>query len=105
MPAANTIATRIASVFMAHWVASYRITSIVLTDSVPQFTAKCFAAICKELGVEMVLTTEYHPQSHGQIERFNPTGIPRLTHYLAKIQKSWNTFMSLLTYASKVQVP
>jgi transposase InsO family protein len=45
----------------------------LLTDNGPQFTAKFFQAVCYELGIQKGFMTAYHPQTNGQVERYNRT--------------------------------
>lgn len=42
---ANTMATRIAEIFMEYWMSNYEIPSIVLTDNRPRLTYRFFAAL------------------------------------------------------------
>lgn len=46
-----------------HWVASYRISSKMLTDHGPQFVSRCFVADCITFNVHSITTAAYHPQS------------------------------------------
>ena len=43
----------------------------VISDRGPQFAARSMQALYKWLGVDAGLTTAYHPQANGQIERKN----------------------------------
>lgn len=74
-PTTRKTTTRMANIFTEHWVASFGIRSIVLTDNGPDFTSKFLAAICKDPGIETATTTKYHPPTNGQIQRFNTTMI------------------------------
>ena len=78
--------------------------SYVLTDNGPQFAAKFFEAVCIINGIKHVFTTAYHPQTNGQVERFNKTLAARLRHYVSEHQKDWDEFVQPLTYAYNMQV-
>lgn len=85
---AKTMATGTVNIFKEYWVASFRISSTVLTNDGSRFTSRLFAALCEELRLKTIATTMYHPQVDRQVERFNPTMISRLGHYVAKIQRT-----------------
>ena len=72
-----------ARAFLDHWVYAYGAPISLLTDNGPQFTAKFFQAVCAELGVKKVFTTAYHPQTNGQVERYNRTILTALRGYVA----------------------
>jgi hypothetical protein len=73
VPLRTVTALSVARAFCDHWVYSYGPPLSLLTDNGPQFTAKFFLAVCAELGVKKIFTTAYHPQTNGQVERYNRT--------------------------------
>jgi RNase H-like domain found in reverse transcriptase/Reverse transcriptase (RNA-dependent DNA polymerase)/Integrase zinc binding domain/Integrase core domain/Chromo (CHRromatin Organisation MOdifier) domain len=93
-----------ARAFLDHWVYAYGTPLSLLTDNGPQFTAKFFQAVCAELGVKKVFTTAYHPQSNGQVERYNRTILSALRGYVARRQDDWDEYTSTLTYAYNCRV-
>lgn len=60
-----------------------------------------FATICRYLGVKVLTTTAYHPQTDGRVERYKKTTIARLRRYVANHQRNWDTFVKPLNYADK----
>jgi len=42
-----------------------------------------FIAVMKMLGIETVRTTAYHPQTNGQVERYNRPLVTQLRHHVA----------------------
>ena len=101
---AHTQAPHVARTFFNDWVGPYGPPSFLLTDNGPQFVAKFFAAICLLLGVKQHTITAYHPQTNGQVERYNKTLVSRLRHYVADHQRNWDEFVQPLTYAYNIQV-
>ena len=51
-----------------------------------------------------LFTTTYHPQTNGQIERFNRTILAAIRHYVADHPKDWDLFTDALTFAYNTQV-
>lgn len=49
----------------------YGLPEDIVSDRGPQFTSRVWAAFFTMLSVNVSLTSGYHPQSNGQIERFN----------------------------------
>jgi transposase InsO family protein len=41
----------------------------VTSDCGTQFTSATWAGLCKCLGIEHILTTAFHPQANGMVER------------------------------------
>jgi transposase InsO family protein len=93
-----------ARAFLDHWVYAYGAPLSLLTDNGPQFTSKFFQAVCAELGVKKVFTTAYHPQTNGQVERYNRTILSALRGYVARRQDDWDEYTSTLTYAYNCRV-
>ena len=49
----------------------HRIPRKILSDRGPQFTSKFMEEFTKALGTKRQLSTVYHPQTDGQMERIN----------------------------------
>jgi hypothetical protein len=56
------------------------------------------------MGVQHIFTSAYHPQSNGQVRRFNRTIIVRLRTIVGEEQGSWDHYSSAVTYANNPQV-
>ena len=44
---------------------------VLISDRGPQTVAKAWEQICKQLGIKWHLSTGYHPETDGQMERAN----------------------------------
>jgi hypothetical protein len=55
--------------FIANWVAHFGVPETVTTDRGTQFTSALWSSACTSLGIKHMLTTAYHPQSNGMVER------------------------------------
>jgi hypothetical protein len=60
-----------AAAFVDSWVAHYGVPAAVTSDRGVQFTSSFWAAVMKLLGIEQKLTTAFHPQANGAMERFH----------------------------------
>ena len=90
--------------FCTHWVFKYGPPRTLLSDNGPQFASKFFQAVCLQLGTKNVFTTAYHPQTNGQVERYNRTLLSMLRNYVNDNQDDWDVYASALTYAYNTHV-
>jgi len=65
------------------WVSASEPPDWILSDQGPQFRSNFFIAMMKMLGIETVRTMADHPQTNGEVERFNRTMVTQLQHYVA----------------------
>jgi len=104
IPIRDATALTESSAFIDTWVAAYGIPDSVLTDNGPQFASVYYQGILGLLGIASKYTSPYHPQTNGQVERYNRTLVRQLRCYIAEHQKVWDTHQSLLTTAYNTQV-
>jgi len=67
----STTAQCVADAFVATWVSRYGVPEKVTTDRGPQFLSGVWACLCRTLGIQHKMTTAYHPQANGLVERFH----------------------------------
>ena len=96
-------AISVASAVLDTWVSCYGPPSKLLSDQGSQFMSKFFIAAMKMLGTETVRTTAYHPQTNGQVERYNRTLVTQLRHYVADEPRRWDELLPVLTMAYNCQ--
>jgi hypothetical protein len=104
VPLRVTTSLAVAQAFCDHWVFVYGPPVSLLTDNGSQFAAKFFQAACAELGIRKVFTTAYHPQTNGQVERYNRTIVEALRAYVSRRQDDWDEYTSVVTYAYNCRV-
>lgn len=68
------------------------------------FVLRFFAAVTTRLGIKQLTMTTYHPQTSGDVERFNRTIVARLPHYVTTHETDRDLHMQLLTCAYNAQV-
>jgi RNase H-like domain found in reverse transcriptase/Reverse transcriptase (RNA-dependent DNA polymerase)/Integrase zinc binding domain/Integrase core domain/Chromo (CHRromatin Organisation MOdifier) domain/Retroviral aspartyl protease len=104
VPLRTITAFVVAKAFCEHWVFAYGPPRHALTDNGTQFTAKFFLAVCRELGIAKVFTTAYHPQTNGQVERYNRTIVNALRGYVSERQNDWDEYTSALTFGYNCRI-
>jgi hypothetical protein len=65
---------------------------------------KIFLAVCRDLGIVKVFTTACHPQTNGQVERFNRTILNALRGYVPSNQRDWDEYTSTITFGYNCRV-
>ncbi len=71
IPLRSTTAAACADAFTAGWVARFGVPLCITTDRGAQFTSATWSCLCKSLGIRLIHTTAFHPQSNGMVERFH----------------------------------
>ena len=69
VPLRDMEAATVADAFLGGWVARFGVPARVTSDRGTQFTSSTWSSLCEKLGVEHILTTAYHPQANGMVER------------------------------------
>ncbi|KAL0150494.1 hypothetical protein M9458_054311 [Cirrhinus mrigala] len=64
----------------------------IVSDWGPQFTSRVWKAFCKQLDINISLTSGYHPEANGQIGRY-------LRSYCSREQDKWSDFLPWAEYA------
>jgi hypothetical protein len=104
VPVRTITALVVAKAFCDAWVFSYGPPRYLLTDNGTQFNAKFFLAVCRELGIAKIFTTAYHPQTNGQVERFNRTIIKSLRGYVERRQGDWDEYTAAINFGYNCRV-
>ena len=69
IPLNSTTAMAVADAFIAGWVARFGVPDHITSDRGPQFTSEVWSVLTRRLGCCHHLTTAYHPQANGMVER------------------------------------
>ena len=72
----------------------YGIPRKILSDRGPQFASKFMEKFTKALGTKRQLSTAYHPQTDGQMERINQEIGTFLRHYMNYQQDNWTNWLA-----------
>ena len=71
----------------------------IISDRGPQFASNFTKELAKILGIELAISTAYHPQSDGQSERMNQEIEKYLRAYCSYHQNDWSNWLSSCQFA------
>ena len=71
VPLAATAATDCAAALITGWISRFGVPAAITSDRGVQFSSSLWAAVTRRLGVQHIMTTAFHPQSNGMVERFH----------------------------------
>jgi transposase InsO family protein len=69
VPLRGIAAADVAEAFVATWVARFGVPAFITSDRGVQFASALWAATMRKLGIKHLMTTAFHPQSNGLVER------------------------------------
>jgi len=69
VPLRDIEAVTVADAFVREWLPRYGVPAAVTTDRGTQFSSATWTVLCRNLGITHNMTTAYHPQSNGMVER------------------------------------
>ncbi|CAF5083248.1 unnamed protein product, partial [Rotaria socialis] len=71
-----------AQTIFTEYICRYGVPMSILTDQGTHFKNQLMEPMARLIGYNHILSTVYHPQTNGMVERFNATFVPQL----AKLQ-------------------
>ncbi|KAL0147695.1 hypothetical protein M9458_057004 [Cirrhinus mrigala] len=77
----------------------YGLPEDIVSDRGPQFTSRLWSSFFHLLGVNISLTSGYHPEANGQVERLNQELTRFLRSYCQDHQEDWSRFLLWAEYA------
>jgi hypothetical protein len=92
-------ATSVVSFFYEDIICRHGCPRELLTDQGTHFVNALLDALCNRLGVKHRLSTAYHPQTNGLVERFNRTLCDMLAKYSSEYQQDWDVFLPSALFA------
>ena len=76
----------------------------ILSDRDTRFTSQIWTELMKRLGIKIRMTTAYHPQTDGQVERLNQEVAQYLRHYVGRNPTTWDEHVSQAEMALNTNV-
>ncbi|KIH54937.1 hypothetical protein ANCDUO_14914 [Ancylostoma duodenale] len=89
----------IAKTFVNDVICRYGVPEILITDRGSNYTSELFKDIVEIIGVKHSLTTAYHHEANGQVERYVKTITDSLTCFVKDSRESWSDFLQLIVFA------
>lgn len=74
------------------------------TDQETHFQSKLFKHVAKTLNIKHAVSSAYHPESQGALERWHQTLKSMLCKYCLETEKSWDEEVSFVLFAAKEEV-
>ena len=98
-------AVKIARVLLNEFISRLGVPYIIHTDQGANFESHMFKELFQLLNIKKTLTSPFHPQCDGQVERMNRTLIELLALNVANPNENWdlNLGLVLIAYRSAVQ--
>ena len=90
--------------YFHHVVLVYGAPAKLLTDQGREFDNVLLHTLCTLIGTEKIRTSAKHPQSNGEVERFNRTLAVSLSMYIEGTHKSWDRYVQKVAYAYNTSV-
>lgn len=94
---AKTIVTKLTQLFT-----TFGIPREIQSDRGTNFTSDLFAAVLAELGIKQTLSTAYHPQSQGALERCHQTLKALLRKLCHDQDQEWDEALPFVLFAIRV---
>jgi len=89
----------IAKILVREIICRYGCPERLLSDRGGEFLSDIAHEVYKELKIQKVNTTSYHPQTDGLVERFNGTFVEMISMYVSTDQKDWDIFLPYCLFA------
>jgi hypothetical protein len=98
-PCKETItAEEVAELYGKHMFPHYGIPCKVISDRDPRFMGRFMTTLCAKLGIKQNLSTAYHPQTDGQLERTNQWLEQYIRIFGNYSQDDWANWLPLAQY-------
>jgi hypothetical protein len=101
VPCSTTIdAEGLANLFITHIFRLHGLPDTIVSDRGPQFASRYWKHLCYSLKIEPRLSTAFHPEMDGQIERTNSIMEQYLWAYVNYQQDNWAQLLPIAEFAA-----
>ena len=105
IPTTSTVsAAQTATLLINNVIKLFGFPETILSDRDTRFTSQIWTELMKRLGIKLKMTTAYHPQTDGQVERLNQDIAQYLRHYVQKNGTIWDECISQAEMALNTSV-
>ncbi len=99
----NAKASSVVSFFYEDIICRHGCPKELLTDRGTHFVNEMLDSLCNELGVKHQLSTAYHPQTNGLVERFNRTLCEAIAKYANENKDDWDDYITSVLFAYRTK--
>ena len=100
VPTKTTLTAKgFAKLFFKEVFPHYGMPQNIVSDRGPQWNSDFFEQICDILKIRLKLSTAYHPQTNGLVERTNEVVEAALRHFVAADHRNWDEFLPFIEFA------
>ena len=99
----NAKASSVISFFYEDIICRHGCPKEILTDRGTHFVNELLNSLCDRFGVKHRLSTAYHPQTNGLVERFNKTLCEVLAKLANEDKDDWDLFVSSALFACRTR--
>jgi hypothetical protein len=103
-PIPDATAHTIARFFLEKICFTYSFPKELLSDLGANLVGEVMTEVCKLLKVKRVMTSSFHPQSNGALERFHKTLASNLALYVNDLHNDWDDYINAVCYAYNTAV-
>ena len=81
--------------------ATWGFAKVVQTDQGTNFLSRVFKQVMKILSIEHIVSSAYHPESQGALERWHQTLKSMLRKYCLEVSRSWDEGIPFVLFAAR----
>jgi len=99
----NAKASSVVSFFYEEIICRHGCPKEILTDRGTHFVNEMLDSLCTSIGTKHKLSTAYHPQTNGLVERFNRTLCEALAKYANNEKNDWDLYIPSVLFAYRTK--
>lgn len=86
---------------MTKFFSTFGLPRVIQTDQGTNFQSKLFKQVLKELNIQHTVSSAYHPESQGALERWHQTLKSMLRKYCIETEKDWDEGLPFVLFAAR----
>ena len=98
-PLRDQTATRLGHFLVNEVIPTFGMPEALLSNRGANLLSHRMTEVCTALGIQRLLTTTYHPQCNGMVERFNRTLKAMLRKHATQYGQQWDKYLSVVLWA------
>lgn len=104
IPIEATTAKSTCAAFYNEWICAHGVPVQLSTDGGSHFNNSTMKELCRLLDVSYHVTTAYHPESHGVVERMNYVVMQSIRAIMADTESEWSEILGPVKFAINTSV-